>query len=77
MFKLRKLRADSHFAIIDITGPWEFAKKGAIITYNNEYYEVKNVILPVFDFVKGAQPLTEDQQTERLPTLIVESFPLI
>jgi hypothetical protein len=79
MFKLRRLRADTHFAIVNYIGPLQI-EGGHIIEYQGIFYECKYVIVHAVDHVpydSKAPAKTEEQMISELPELIVESFPLI
>lgn len=79
MFKLRKLRAEKHFAIVDYNGPFP-VESGHIIEYMGVYYECKYVIIHARDHVPYNQQAEAKRPEEielSLPELIVESFPLI
>jgi len=79
MFKLRKLRADKHFAIVDFSGPFPILP-GYIIEYMGVFYECKFVIIHTQDHItynNKAPVMIDEQIQETLPELIVESFPLI
>lgn len=79
MFKLRLRRADTHFAVIDCFMPGSIMA-GYIIYYDGKFYEIKHVILYGYQAIKQGEKmpvLSDKEQIERIPELIVESFPLI
>lgn len=79
MFKLRKLRAEKHFAIVDYNGPFPI-ESGHIIEYMGVYYECKYVIVHTRDrkpYDPKAVAASPEEIELSLPELIVESFPLI
>lgn len=76
MFRLRKIRAEKHFATVIIEGPLIIINKGTIVVHEGTFYEVKDIIFHATTFEDKTR--FADKEVEALsPELIVESFPLL